>query len=224
MNERDRLRIPLRIAAGIFILCIPFFLLTSNLRWAANDIRLYEYGYDKYNVSENTGLSDEELTTIAEDMIIYLNTGEQGDTFDIFNEREIIHLNDVQNLIQLCYTIQWGALGYIVTFIAAGFAWRRRRFVPPLFTSIALGGVLTVASMAILGVSALADFNWLFIAFHRVFFSGDSWVLSGYLPWLYTEEFFFDAAKFLATAIVLESAMLGGITGFFTLRWRRTRG
>ncbi|MEA1959508.1 MAG: DUF1461 domain-containing protein [Chloroflexota bacterium] len=224
MDEQNRFRIPIYIATGIFIICIPFFLLTSNLRWAANDIRLYEYGYDKYDASENTGLSDEELTAIAEDMIIYLNTGEQGDTFDIFNEREIIHLNDVRNLIQLCYAIQWGALGYIAAFIAAGLAWRRRRFVPLLFTSIALGSVFTIAAMSILGVAALIDFNWLFTAFHRVFFSGDSWVLFGYLPWLYTEGFFFDVAKFVAIAIVVESVLLGGFAGFFTLRRRRAGG
>ncbi|MGB2855819.1 MAG: DUF1461 domain-containing protein, partial [Dehalococcoidia bacterium] len=53
------------IAGVLFVICIPMFLLTTDLRLAANDIRLYQYGFNKYQVSAATGLDNEELVDAA---------------------------------------------------------------------------------------------------------------------------------------------------------------
>jgi len=72
----------------------------------------------------------------------------------------------------------------------------------------------------VIGIAALVDFNWLFLAFHRVFFSNDLWVLSGYLPHIYTEGFFSDAGKIVVIETAVESILIGVTTGFFVLRRR----
>ena len=212
---------PLYVASFIFILCVPFFLITSNIRWAANDLRLYQNGFEKYDVSRDTGLSDEELVNITKGLIDYFNSGAIDETMDIFSGEEITHLRDVRGLIQLCYTIQWTTLGYIILFITAGFIYKRRRFFHLLNKAFATGSILSILGIAVIGIAALVDFNWLFLAFHRVFFSNDLWILSGYLPRIYTEGFFFDTAKFIAVATLLESILIGGTAGFFILRRRR---
>ncbi|HUU63689.1 MAG TPA: TIGR01906 family membrane protein [Dehalococcoidia bacterium] len=211
------------LGIGLFILCIPFFLITTNLRWAVNEIRLYEYGFNKYMVSEKTGFSDEELLDVAQGLIHYFNTGNGGEEFEIFNEREVVHLEDVRSLIVLCYCVQQATLVYLIIFALAGFIWQRKRFTPPIIRMIVGGSILTIALLAFVGIAALADFDWLFTTFHHLFFSGDSWILSGYLPQIFTGGFFYDAALFIIGAIVVEALVIGGLGGFFIRRWRKTR-
>ena len=221
MDTRSRLQVPLYVASVIFILCVPFFLVTSNIRWAANDLRLYQNGFDKYDVSQDTGLSDEELVNITKGLINYFNSGAIDETMNIFSEEEIIHLRDVRGLIQLCYIIQWTTIGYIIVFITAGFIYKRRQLFHLFNTAVVAGSILSILGIAVIGIAALIDFNWLFVTFHRLVFSNDLWILSGYLPYIYTEGFFFDTAKFIALATLLESILLGGTAGFFILRRRR---
>jgi len=222
MDTRSRLRVPLYVASVIFILCVPFFLVTSNIRWVANDLRLYQNGFEKYDVSQDTGLSDEELVDISKGLIVYFNSGAIDETMDIFSDDEIAHLKDVRGLIQLCYIIQWTTLGYIIVFITAGFIYKRRQFFHLFSIVVAAGSILSILGIAVIGIAALVDFNWLFVMFHRVFFSNDLWILSGYLPRIYTEGFFFDTAKFIAVATLLEAILLRGTAGVFILRRRRT--
>lgn len=211
------------LGIGLFILCIPFFLITTNLRWAVNEIRLYEYGFNKYMVSEKTGFSEEELLDVAQGLIHYFNTGNGGEEFEIFNEREVVHLEDVRSLIVLCYCVQLATLVYLIIFALAGFIWKRKRFAPPFIRMTVGGSILTIALLAFVGLLALADFDWLFTTFHHLFFSGDSWILSGYLPQIFTWGFFYDAALFIIGAIVVEALVIGGLGGFFIHRWRKTR-
>jgi len=224
MVKNRPLRFLVTLGIGLFILCIPFFLITTNLRWAFNEIRLYEYGFNKYMVSEKTGFSDEELLDVAQGLIHYFNTGNSGEEFEIFNEREVAHLEDVRSLIALCYCVQQATLVYLVIFALAGFIWQRKRFVPPLIRMMVAGSILTIALLAFMGITALADFDWLFTTFHHLFFSGDSWILSGYLPQIFTWGFFYDAALFIIGAVVVEALVIGGLGGFFICSWRKTRG
>lgn len=212
---------PMQLAAALFVICIPLFLLSSNIRWVANDLPFWKEGFVKYNVSENTGLSEEELIDISKGLIHYFNSGETDDTMEIFSGDDVMHLRDVRGLIQLDYIIQWTTLGYMAVFVIAGLAFLRKRFSRLFVVCVAAGGVAGIASLAILGVVALIDFNWLFLIFHRIFFTNDLWLSSGYLPLIYTEGFFSDAAKFIVIATVLESALVGSAAGFLLLRRRR---
>jgi len=221
MPDRKHWRILVYIAIGLFILCIPLLLLTSHLTWAVNDLQLHEQSFDKYNVSRDTGISEEELHAVAVGLISYFNSGEVGEALDIFDEREMIHLRDVRGLIVLNYRLQEAVCAYIALFIIAGSLWLRGRFLVPLAKMALGGGVLTLFVIAVLGIAALVDFDWLFVAFHRIFFSNDYWILGGYLPRIFTVGFFSDTAMLIATAIAIESLVLSGIGGFFVIRGRR---
>ena len=221
MNRDRVLHISKLVAALLFISCIPIFLLTSSLCWAVNDLRLYQYGFDKYQVSSETGFTSEELTTTAKGLINYFNSGDIDSSLSIFSEREMAHLHDVRGLIHLCYALQFATLCYIVVFIASGCIRQRLRFLQPLCKLCLSGSVLSIALVAVVGIAALIDFDRLFMAFHRLFFTGDTFVLNGYLPVMFTEDFFADAAEFVVIAIVVEAIILGIVTGGLLLRDRR---
>lgn len=224
MLDTRHVRLPVYLTIGLFVLCIPLFLLTSHISWAINEVHLYEYGFDKYDVSQETGISDEQLDEITKAVIRYINSREQAEALDIFDESEMAHLQDVRELALINYIMAGCTFGYIVAFIMGSFVWLRKRFVP-ILTKLALAGsILTLALLVALGISAIVDFDGLFSAFHRLFFAGDSGVLSGYMPCIFTEEFFGDATLFITAAILVESLILGGISGFFVLRTRRNSG
>ena len=99
-----------RILFWILFCCVPVLLVTTTLRWEVSEIRLYEYGFNTYNISEVTGIEKADLLKVAHQLIDYFNARattpqmtvqKDGQKFDIFSERELIHLADVKDLIQL---------------------------------------------------------------------------------------------------------------------------
>lgn len=222
------------IALVIFVLCIPAFLICSNLRWAANSVWLYDYEFGKHNVSEATGMGGEDLRLAAQELIDYFNSGEEPiettvttpQGAPLFNEREIEHLGEVKGLIHLCYNVQVGAGGYIAAFAIGGFILLKRRFWSSLSKGLVGGGALTIALLLAVGVAALANFDWLFLGFHRLFFRSDTWILNpatDYLIMIFPEGLFYDIGLYVVGAIVVEAVVLGGIGGFCLLR-RQKRG
>lgn len=223
------------IALGIFVLCIPAFLICGNLRWAVNSVWLYDYEFGKHRVSEATGMSDEELRLAARELIHYFNSAEEPiettvttpQGAPLFNEREIEHLDEIKGLIRLCYNVQVGAAGYIGAFVVVGFILLKRRFWYALARGLFGGGVLTIAVFVAVGVAALASFDWLFLGFHHLFFRSDTWILNpatDYLIMIFPEGFFYDVGLYVVGAIVVEAVVLGGIGGFCLLRRRKAGG
>lgn len=216
----------------VFVLCIPVFLLTSNLRWAANSRGLYQYGFTTYDVAQSTGIAYEELVVAAREMISYFNSSEEPlqvsvttpEGAPLFNQKEIEHLREVKDLIRLCGWVQVGTLVYIVAFVVGGFAWRRRRFVSLLARSTIAGAAATVLLLIGIGVAGFVGFDWLFLQFHYLAFNSDTWRLdptTDYLIRMFPEGFFRDAGLFVGIASVVEALLVGGLAGFFLVRRRR---
>ena len=209
-------------------------LITSTIYSEVNELRLYEYGFDKYEISQETGMDEIQLRAVAQHLIDYFNLREgtaqitviRGDEeFDLFNEREVIHLEDVRGLIQLDYWVQRGAFLLMVICALALFFGLRvgwRMLVRGLFW----GRFITVGLMGALALWALFGFERLFTLFHLVSFTNEYWILDparDYLIRLFPGGFFYDAALFGFGAIILEALLIGGIAfGILRLRgWER---
>jgi integral membrane protein (TIGR01906 family) len=205
----------------IFIICIPLLLITTNLRFAVNDIQLYEYGFNKYNVSEESGLAKGNLTEIAQKLITYFNSDEEYVNISVYNQRDIDHLKDVKGLIQLVYRLQFASLAYIVVYILFTFLLLGGAFWRQLARRIIWGSGTTIAILAVLGFIALVDFDQLFLLFHLVSFRNDLWQLypGDTLLAMFPEGFFNDAALFIAGAAILEAIIIG-IAAWGFLRWK----
>ena len=218
----------------LFVCCLPVLLITSTICLEVNELSLYEYGFDKYEISQDTGIDKIQLRSVAQHLIDYFNlrtdtvqiTVVKGDEeFNLFNEREVIHLGDVRGLIQLDYWVQRGAFLLMVICALALFFGLRvgwRMLVRGLFW----GSFITVGLMGALALWALFGFERLFTLFHLVSFTNEYWILDparDYLIRLFPGGFFYDAALFGFGAIILEALLIGGIAfGILRLRgWRR---
>jgi integral membrane protein (TIGR01906 family) len=219
----------------LFVCCLPVLLITSTICWEVNALRLYEYGFGKYEISQDTGIDRIQLRNVAQHLIDYFNLRAdtvqiavvKGDEeFNLFNERELIHLRDVRNLIQLDYWVQRGAfLLMVICALALLFGLRVGWWI--LVRGLFRGSFITMGLMVALALWALFGFERFFLLFHLVSFSNEYWMLDparDYLIRLFPEGFFYDAALFGFGAIMLEALLIGGIA-FGILRWvgRETR-
>ena len=205
----------------LLIICIPVFLITTDVRFAVNNMRLYDYGFNKYEVSAETGLTKEELTQTARELINYFNSDEESVNIDIFTQREIDHLKDVKGLIQLVYRLQLVSLAYIVIYIIFNFILLRGALWRELARRLLWGSGATLVLLAVLGLIALVGFDELFLWFHLASFRNDLWLLypGDKLLQMFPEGFFNDATLFIAAAAIIEALIIGGIAwGFLRLK------
>ncbi len=214
-------------AQWLFILCLPVMLLTASVSAAANCKALYNYGFEKYDISQATGLATAELDKAARGLISYFNSSNEfidltvekdGEPFKLFNEREIRHLKDVKGLFRLVYKLLLGSLVYALVFIGVCLFWWRdkRRLGGGLF----FGGGLTLALMLALGLVIAFDFDSFFLKFHLFSFANDFWMLDpgrDYLIMLFPSGFWYDATLFCAIATAVGAAILGG-AGWWLMR------
>ncbi len=212
-------------AKWLFILCLPILLLTVSLGWAVNSHWLYDYGFQKYNISSRTGLADSELENAAAGLISYFNSDEEyisltvikdGEPFELFNQREVVHLRDVKGLIWLDYWVLLGTFVYALGYAVGSFFWNRRQYWRRLEWGVVGGSSITLALMLALGLGTLLGFDQLFLQFHLLSFTNELWQLDpskDYLIMLFPQGFFYDATLFCAGITIGLAVILGGVAG-----------
>ena len=222
-------------AKWLFILCLPVLLLTASIGWAVNSQWLYKYGFEKYNVSQTTGLAEVELEKAATGLISYFNSGEtnisltvikDGEPFELFNQREVAHLRDVKGLIRLDYWVLLGTLIYTLSYAGVSLFWRRRRYWRRLGWGVVSGSGITLALMLAIGLGILLNFDQLFYQFHLLSFTNELWQLDptrDYLIMLFPGGFWYDAAIFCALATAGLAIILGGVAGGYLAFNRASR-
>ncbi len=214
------------LARYLFLLCFPIFLFTTSLRYAVNEIRLYEYGYDKYNVGQRTDMDRGEYLDAVAGLIDYFNSKGELEDLDFLNEREVAHLWDVRNLIQLCYRLGEITLLYLIGYAAIRYARWRGASWPSFARAIAWGSGITIALLVLLGVGMLFDFDELFWQFHVISFPNELWIMtaSDYLPRMFPQGFFYDATLLIAAVTAAEAMVTGGVAaGYLALRRRKPK-
>ena len=230
-NQRRLLGIGAGALAVLFILAVPSFLLTSNLRLAFNGLWLYSYGFERYEISQATGIPDPELRRVAAELIDYwssdaefIETTVSGR--DLYNQREVIHLRDVKGLVQGVFRIQETAALFLLAYVIGGVALARGTFRKALARRLLLGGVLTLGALALTGIALALAFRWLFYLFHVISFDNDFWQLdprTDYLVAMFPEGFWFIATMLAVGLTVVEAAMLA-VGGWLALRYLGRQG
>jgi integral membrane protein (TIGR01906 family) len=222
-----------KIIYWLFACCLPVLLVTSTICWEINELRLYEYGFEKYGISQATGLDSQQLSRVAQHLIDYfdlrtdtaqMEVHKDGTKFKLYNERELIHLEDIQNLIQRDYWVQRGSLILMVLCaLVLLFIFRSGWRLP--VRGLFWGSAITVGLMIILALWALFGFEQFFIIFHLISFSNQYWMLDparDYLIQLFPEGFFYDAALLGYGVVMFEALLIGGIA-WGTLRFTAPR-
>ncbi len=223
------------IAAVLFVLSIPLFLISNSVIWAVNSPGLYERGFEEYGISETTGINQEDLRQVGADLRRFFNvrsgplsvrTQVRGVERDIFNPREVLHMRDVKRLVWIVYGVATVSGIYLLLVTGVGII-IRPQFPREVARLCVWGGGLTIGLVAAVGLFALVGFDTLFLKFHQFSFSNDLWQLNerDYLLLLFPQEFWLDATIWVATRAVAGAALLMAVFGGYlaSQRWAEQR-
>jgi integral membrane protein (TIGR01906 family) len=215
------LNVRIKIIKYLQILCLPILLLSTSLAWGFNSLWLYEYGFNKYNVSQTTGLSEDELERSATGLIDYFNSSDEyvhivltqeDKQFELFTQDEQIHFKDVKQLVWLDYKILLITASILIMCFLWLFFWRKGTLRYELIKALAWGSGLSLFIIAILALLSLFNFENLFLQFHFLVFTNQYWSAEGYMLLLFPGGFWFDAAIFCLSFVTIMAIMILSIS------------
>jgi integral membrane protein (TIGR01906 family) len=211
----------------VLFVCTPLLLLLSNLYILVTPTFVH-YEYGKADFPPAALYSAEDRLRLAEDTVHYLRSGEgvdylrhlrAGETA-VYNDREIKHLIDVKAVMQVAFLIH--ALCAVLCGLALLAAWRRPSERSHALKAMCGGCVTFLALLALIGAVAYTSFDVFFVAFHRIFFEGTSWLFlySDTLIQLFPVQFWMDATCALTLLTVGECIMVGAAACALSRRLR----
>lgn len=206
------LQIVIVIAVPVLLVVMPVRVL-MHPRWV-----YYEYGKPDFP-PDPYGLLPQERTRLAVigiDSIVgprgvqVLRDARFADGAPAFQEREVSHMQDVRVLTGQIYVAQMVLL--ILAVLAAIALWRGGA-LPAVPAALRTGAIVTVVLLVALVFFVLTGFDTFFTTFHRLFFTGDTWLFnySDTLIRLYPPQFWFDAATVIGISTIVEAALLGAL-------------
>ena len=196
----------------ILVISLSLFCLLIALEQHAFDISKYTNIYDKYNVYDITGKSYHELEDITDGLFTYLK-GKAGDEIlePDFNEREILHMRDVQVLFKYGFILKYItiilSLFIIIYFVIKGEKTALCRWI---YKGLFVNWII----FALLGIGAYLDFNKYFTYFHYIFFTNDLWLLNpdtDLLIQMLPEDLFSSMAISIGVSFLTYVATIQGI-------------
>ena len=216
-----------RLASVAFIVAIPVFLVTANVRFFASETRFYERGFREYGAEEATGIRLSELDRAAGEMVSYFENDatdlriivtQDGQEVSLFNTREIDHMRDVKTLMRFVYRLSEVSIAYILSYVTAVYLWSRERPLRSLAREAMLGVGVGFLALIGVGVFAVTGFDAAWTKFHEIAFSNDLWQLDpsrDHLIQMFPEEFWQEATYLIGLITLAEAIMIVALSATY---------
>lgn len=207
-----------RILHGILLVLIPGVVVLGSVRflivtakcWIPIEYRMPGFPDDPYGFT-----IEDRIRWSAVDVEFLLNDAglEYFDAFRLdsnepmHNERELRHMQDVKILVQQSWlAFRFGLPMSIVLLFLIGYA----KGAHATWMILRHGALATAIFLAVFFGVTLFGFGVLFVAFHQVFFEGETWLFpySDTFIRLYPERFWRDVFILLAGLTILHSGLL----------------
>ncbi|OQX61023.1 MAG: hypothetical protein B5M51_09050 [Anaerolinea sp. 4484_236] len=208
INTLTAIAVPVVISLGLVrLLLTPAFI---NLEYRMPYFPSDTFGFEQDERLRYAELSRQYLVNDAE--VDFLGDLTFPDGGALFEERELSHMRDVKLVIEGVFLAFWG--GAVVLALSTLWAWKRGSW-SNYRQSLSWGGWLTVILLLTILVLSLLSFDALFVAFHRVFFEGDTWLFkySDTLIRLFPMRFWQDVFIAFGVLAVGSGAFLGWWAG-----------
>jgi integral membrane protein (TIGR01906 family) len=205
------------VISWLITVIVPFFLIMTAIRLLLNPA-LLKFEYNSPNFPPDTygfttqdrlkwgGLTLDYLLNTSD--ISFLSDLKFSDSTPIYNDRELSHMQDVKTLIQHMISAWYVLIGVL---LAMGvWAWLGH-WMASFWQGISRGGWLTIALIAVILVFVFTSFESLFTDFHRIFFTGNSWIFlySDTLIRLFPLPFWQDAFTYMGGFTVIGALLFG---------------
>jgi len=211
---------------AVIVAAAPIVLVVTPVRLLMHPRYVwFEYGRADF-APDPLGFSLEERTRLAiigvESIVgprgvVVLQEARLPDGSSAFNQREASHMQDVRVVTGNIYIAQ---VVMLIAAVLAAIALMRAEHRAAVPTALLTGASGTIVLLVGLVGFVLVGFDTFFTAFHRVFFTGETWLFdfTDTLIRLYPPQFWFDAATLIGVTTIVEAIMLGVIAW----QWGRT--
>lgn len=215
-----------KILVVLLVVSISLCFLMLSIENNAYSKNYFMKAFDEYKIEEATGKNIDELGVIADSLIDYLK-GKGGDEIlaPHFNEKEILHMRDVQELFDYARILKYIS-GIIAILIMIYFSIMKEINLigKTLFRGLFVNHVVLIT----LGALIATDFNKYFTIFHEIFFSNDLWLLdpnTDLMIQMLPEPFFIGMAKNIGLSFFVILSILQ-IVGYYYMKkgrgsWRK---
>ncbi len=201
----------------LIVILIPVFLIMTSIRFLLFPIYT-QIEYQRSGFPADTyGFTLQDRLKWSQVSLDYLTNGagieflanqKLDENTPLYNERELSHMLDVKNLIQLMLIV-WPLIGIVI--LVTGVISMRIGWLPQFWLAVSRGGWAAVGLIAAILVAVVISFNALFTGFHRIFFSGDTWLFqySDTLIRLFPMPYWQDAFIVMGALVLLGGVALG---------------
>jgi integral membrane protein (TIGR01906 family) len=211
-----------KIPLIVLIIFLSLFCLLISLEKNSFKELTYSNAYNEYNIENITGKTHSELMGITNDLLVYLKGNGGDEILELnFNEREILHMRDVQVLFKYGFILKY--ISIIVSILIIGFfliQGEKDILGIYMYKGLFINWIIAV----LLIVMIYLDFNKYFTYFHEIFFTNDLWLLdpnTDLLIQMLPEEFFITMAKNIGLSFFIYVAILQVIGYVIYKRGRR---
>jgi integral membrane protein (TIGR01906 family) len=207
------------LATFLFILSVPIALVTTNIRYVANEPRVYRYAIDSFDGVQTTGISRDQLLRGGAELRDYFNNGQdtvairverQGSEVSLFNPAETSHLRDVKVRFNWMNRAQELSILYGLAYIAVVVLWAREVSLRRLAVQVSAGCLVLMAGVVVAAAMGLSGFDQAWVNFHEVLFTGN-WrfnTQTDRLIQMFPPDFWESIVFFIGLLIVAEAALI----------------
>ena len=208
---------PMRpLLLALLSLAVPFWLILTAIRLLFTpaflnvEYRLPGFPADPYGFTLQDRLHYGSLSLeylVNDSDLTFLEEITLADGSPLYNARELSHMLDVKILVQQAFTVGWVLTGVLLG--VGVWAWRARRLAS-YGSALSRGGIWTLGLVGAILLAVVLSFNALFTLFHRLFFTGDTWLFlySDSLIRLFPMRFWQDAFIAMGLFTVLGALLL----------------
>ncbi len=208
------------------MLTIPVTLVATNIRFAATEVRVYDYSVREYNAAAAARIPQSELLRSNRELVSYFTadnpgplhivvTNTNGEEESLFNARETVHLADVRDLFQALFIVQVVALALTLTLAVVILV---TASVRALAQALLYGSAFTLVLVGATGGLASFGFDDTWRQFHFLAFTNDFWLLdpsTDHLIQMFPRDFWFDITVLIGAFTLFQVLLIGGASGLY---------
>lgn len=212
-----------RIFNYLFVVSVITFSLLEIVILFSFNTNYYHKQNNKLALYEDVKMEEKDVNLVFDEMFAYLDDKQDslnehtflidGNEDYFYNEREVLHMEDVKDLFSIVKTIK-----NITFFVSLVSLLLYKQFdYKILFTAFKQVLFLILCFVAAVGIYAFVDFTSFWISFHEVLFTNDLWLLDPrtcLLIRIMPESLFNDLVMPLVSTLALFFTVLGTVLYF----------
>ncbi len=207
----------------IFGLGLWVSVLLSVIDGTSTRLSFFQSQYQKLEVAQTIGIDERSLMSVTEVLLDYLRGERQNLDITVninnqevamFNQREIDHMVDVQDLYVAMLNIRLGAVIALFLSLALLFFKQRAHLFEDLWKGFIQAAMVIGTLLTFIAVYATVDFRSFWIFFHQVLFTNDLWLLNpatDRLILMVPEDFFFSLVSLILLRLALSIGVISSV-------------